>query len=68
MGEEQTKEYAVKFYDWNGNIIKQEKIENGETIFVDQWMVPYGEKYNGPIKNYYYRDSSQLPLAERWSF
>lgn len=66
--EEKTKEYAVKFYDWNGNIIKQEKIEDGETVLVDQWMVPYGERYDGPIKNYYYRDSSQLSLAERWSF
>lgn len=66
--------YSVSFYDWDGNVIPQEKIitddETGQfiTIYVNEWPVAYGTEYNGPIKNYYYRDSNDLRDIERWAF
>ena len=76
------REYMVKFYDWNGNLIPQEKVEEVyetdesgkphlvDTIitYVNEWPVPYGQKYNGPIKNYHYRDSADLKTEMRWAF
>ena len=76
------REYMVKFYDWNGNLIPQEKVEevyetdesgkphlvNTIITYVNEWPVPYGQKYNGPIKNYHYRDSADLKTEMRWAF
>ena len=66
--------YSVSFYDWDGNVIPQEKIitddETGQstTTYVNEWPVAYGSKYDGPIKNYHYRNSDDLKDVERWAF
>lgn len=60
-----TRQYAVRFRDWTGQDIPQE-LENGTAVTT--WLVNYGEVYNGPIKNYYYRDSSDLEDVLRWGF
>ena len=74
--------YPVKFYDWDSKIIPQEKVitstvidpdtgeevEKTEVVYVNEWPVVYGQKYDGPIRNYHYRDSSDLKDIERWAF
>ena len=60
-----TRQYTVRFKDWNGQDIPQE-LEDGTTITA--WPINYGEAYNGPINNYYYRNSSDLTGSMRWSF
>lgn len=52
--------YEVRFYDYDGSIIQQ----NGQ----DSYAVKYGSKYDGPMKNFNYRDSSALDLDKRWAF
>ena len=67
-----TREYMVKFYDWAGNLIPQEKVDYVDGIpvvtQVTEWPVPYGTIYNGPMRNYHYRASSDLKDDMRWSF
>ena len=39
--------------------------------WVNEWLVEYGQVYDGPIKNFHYRDSSEFTGAKekfRWSF
>ena len=62
---EEKRKYNVKFYNWDDSIIKQETA-SGDLIEV--WPVIYDTVYNGPIKNFYYRDSSDLADEYRWSF
>lgn len=65
------RQYPVKFYDWEGKIIPQQKIVDGQITYVNEWPVDYGSVYDGPIKNYHYRDSSEFTGAKekyRWSF
>ena len=62
---ETPRQYTVKFKDWNGNEIIQEHPDGSTST---SWMVDYGTIYNGPIKNYYYRDSSDLASVLRWAF
>ena len=55
--------YEVKFLDYDGNVIPQ----NGNDVF----MVPYGSTYkavDGPMVNFYYKDSSKLKDEERYAF
>lgn len=52
--------YTVKFIDWENNIILQD-----DKLL---WNVKYNQKYDGPIKNYHYRDSSTLNSNFRWGF
>lgn len=65
--------YSVKFYDWDGNVIKQEHIytdaeSNEITEYLDVWPVKYGTVYDGPISNFLYRDSSSLGSNLRYGF
>ena len=53
--------------DYDGNVI----LQNGK----ETWGVPYGSTYRGsdnpdpgPLTNYWYLDSSNLPLDKRYSF
>ncbi len=52
--------YEVKFYDYDGNIV----LQNGE----ETWSVKYDEVYDGPIKNFLYRDDSNLADNLRYGF
>lgn len=61
--QEEKKKHAIKFFDYDGNVI----LQNGEETF----GVPYGEKYRaagGPMTNFYYKDSGDLPANKRYSF
>ena len=62
---ESPRQYSVKFKDWDGNEIVQEHSDGTSST---SWMVDYGTLYDGPIKNYYYRDSSDLASVLRWAF
>ena len=62
---ETPRQYSVRFKDWEGNEIPQKKADGTDT---NAWLVNYGEKYDGPIKNFYYRDSSNLADILRWGF
>ena len=56
-----TRQYNVKFYDYDGTVILQDGKE--------YWPVNYNTIYNGPIENFNYRDSSSLPNSKmRWAF
>lgn len=60
---EDAKRHAIKFHDYEGNVI----LQNGEETF----GVPYGSTYaaaGGPMTNYYYLDSSKLPSNQRYGF
>jgi len=57
---EALRQYKVKFHDYDRSIILQDGKE--------EWLVDYGTIYGGPIKNYYYRDSSDLIESMRWAF
>ena len=52
--------YEVRFYDYDGSIILQDGQES--------WPVKYNSVYDGPIKNFYYRDSSNLSEYDRYAF
>jgi hypothetical protein len=53
--------YKVKFYEgYNNQII----LQNGE----EEYLVKYNTEYDGPIKNYSYRDSSSLSDTLRYGF
>jgi hypothetical protein len=57
------KRHAVKFFDYDGNVI----LQNGEETF----GVPYGKTYakaGGPMTNFYYKDSGDLPAEKRYGF
>ncbi len=55
------RQYPVTFRDWDGTLILQDDNES--------WGVDYNTVYNGPIKNYYYRDSESLPnYYDRYTF
>lgn len=58
------RQYLVRCYDWTPEIITQIGEENSYT----EWPVDYNTKYNGPMKNYYYRDSSDLNEYSRYNF
>ena len=52
-----------KFHDYDGNVI----LQNGNETF----GVPYGSTYkeaNGPMVNFYYKDSDDLPENKRYTF
>ena len=60
---EEIKKYPVKFFDYDGNVI----LQYGEEAL----GVPYGMTYTeigGPIVNFYYKDSSNLPDDKRYGF
>lgn len=60
---EEKKRHAIKFFDYDNNVI----LQNGEETF----GVPYGETYiqaGGPMTNFYYKDSSNLPDNKRYGF
>ena len=60
---EEIKRYPVKFFDYDGNVIPQ----YGEEAL----GVPYGMTYTeigGPMVNFYYKDSSDLPEDKRYAF
>lgn len=60
---EEIRKHEIKFYDYDGNVI----LQNGKETF----GVPYGSTYrdaNGPLTNYWYLDSSKLPLDRRYGF
>lgn len=60
---EEAKKHAIKFHDYDGNVI----LQNGEESF----GVPYGMSYvdaGGPMTNFYYKDSSDLPDNKRYGF
>lgn len=60
---EEKKKHLVKFFDYDGNVI----LQNGNETF----GVPYGSTYkeaNGPMVNFYYKDSDDLPENKRYTF
>ena len=60
---EEVRKHELKFYDYEGNVI----LQNGKETF----GVPYGSTYreaNGPLTNFYYLDSSDLPEDKRYGF
>lgn len=60
---EERKKHSIKFFDYDNNVI----LQNGEETF----GVPYGETYvqaGGPMTNFYYKDSSNLPDNKRYGF
>ncbi len=59
-----TRQYLVRFYDWNAELITQTQGEINTTA----WPVDYNTIYNGPIREYYYRDSNSLKDYERYTF
>jgi hypothetical protein len=58
--------YEITFHDPDGNVIPQEVTPGGS--LVNSWEVQHGNYYNGPIKNYYYRDDSGLGEEETYFF
>lgn len=58
--------YEITFYDPDGNVIPQEVTPGGN--LVNSWEVQHGNYYNGPIKNYYYKDDSGLGEEETYFF
>ena len=54
------RQYLVRFYDWDNTLILQDSIE--------AWPVDYNTIYNGPIREYQYRDSADLNSNQRYSF
>lgn len=60
----QKNKYKVSFYDWNNNVIAQEK----DGVLLTSWEVEYGSIYDGPIKGYYHRPDTGLGDTERWKF
>lgn len=64
---QEDRKYSVRFFDFDGSLIYQEDADGKNQL--DSWPVIYGHKYDGPIKNFYYRDSSDLTNANlRWTF
>lgn len=60
------KKYEVTFHDPDGNVIPQEVASGGTPV--NSWEVQYGELYDGPILNYYYKDDSSLGEEETYFF
>ena len=60
------KKYEVTFHDPDGNVIQQEVASGGNPV--NSWEVQYGDYYDGPIKNYYYKDDSGLGEEETYFF
>jgi hypothetical protein len=58
--QETDKYYEVKFYDANGKILLQDGKET--------WSVKYNEIYDGPVKNFLYKDDSGLADNLRYTF
>lgn len=59
------RKYEISFYDYDRSIIYQKNDLNEP---LTSWLVDYGSIYDGPIKNYYYRDDSELNTFERYKF
>lgn len=60
---EEIKKHEIKFYDYFGNVI----LQNEKEFF----GVPYGSTYaaaGGPMTNFYYLDSGDLPDNQRYGF
>ena len=60
---EEKKKHLIKFFDYDGNVI----LQNGNETF----GVPYGMTYaaaGGPMVNFYYKDSADLPVDKRYGF
>ena len=60
---EDVKRHEIKFFDYDGNLI----LQNGAESF----GVPYGMTYSqagGPMTNFYYKDSGNLPEELRYTF
>ena len=74
--EETPRFYPVKFYNWDGTVLRQAQSttdpETGAatTIWVENWMVQYGTKYDGPVTNFLERtDETGLSNEyERYGF
>lgn len=60
--EPQKRYYSVTFRDINNNKISQGTMANGSEIY--DFQVGYGEKYTGPILNYYITPESTVVLSE----
>ena len=68
--------YPVKFYNWDGRVVKQSQEtfdpDTGEmvTVWVENWYVEYGKKYDGPVTNFLERsDNNGLTNEyERYGF
>ena len=54
------RQYLVRFYDWDNNII----LQDGQESF----GVDYNTVYTGPMTEFYYRSSSDLPDNKRYTF
>lgn len=60
---EDVKKHEIKFFDYDNNVI----LQNGKETF----GVPYGMTYaeaGGPLTNFYYKDSGDLPAEQRYGF
>ena len=60
---EEVRKHELKFYDYEGNVI----LQNGKETF----GVPFGSTYKasgGPLTNFYYLDSADLPEDKRYGF
>lgn len=61
----EVRQYTVTFYTDDKVKISQVD-ENGDSY--DSWSVDYGSLYDGPMKNFYYKDSSSLGEEYRYTF
>lgn len=60
---EEVRKHEIKFFDYEGEVI----LQNGKESF----GVPYGSTYvaaGGPITNYWFKDSNDLPDDRRYGF
>lgn len=57
--------YTVTFRDDKGNMIYQVDDEGNN---IEAWPVQYEREYDGPMKNYYYKDESKLNLDKKYTF
>lgn len=59
------RKYSVRFYDDKAILIPQ--IAADGTSY-DEWLVSYNTAYNGPMKEYYYKNSNDLTEYDRYTF
>ena len=75
----EVRKYPVRFYDHESQLIPQQRVTwttvdnkvHPEVEYFDEWLVPYGSKYDGPMCNFHHRDDSEFTgsrASYRWDF